>query len=760
MAKRHLPLYFFCALALVFTANTSWARHIIGGSIVYEYLGKGSAPNTNRYRFTMTIYRDCLGGGAPYDNPAEIGIYKGKYLGPNILITSFPVNHGLVKSLDPPEIQCIQNKPNVCVEEATYVFEQELEVINESYIIEYQRCCRNNTISNIINPGDIGATYMVELTPEAQKANNSSPVFKNFPPIVICNGFPIDFDHVATDKDGDLLLYSFCAPFQGGGNITSFPASNSCAGVIPIPPCNPPFLEVPYTSPTYSPGVPMGGDPVVQINTVNGFISGSPNKVGQFVVGVCVEEYRNGILLSTMRREFQFNVADCTPTLIADIAGEKIGPRKFSITSCGQKKVKITNKSRDKNDVKKWVWSFNMNNGTTYRDTTTDKTKKWDLDITFPDTGLYQGKLVLNPGDVCKDSTNIFVRIFPSVQANFTYAYDTCVAGPVIFTDSSKGEAGITKWNWAFGVPGGSSTKQNPSYLYPVPGNHPVTLTVTDKNKCTDDTTQTIKWYPAPPTIILDPDKFLGCIPAEIFFNNLSKPIDETYKIEWDFGDGSKAQNIISPTHLYDKPGLYTIKIAITSPIGCYIADTFPNYIRVEPSPTANFTCFPDSLLSNFNNTVEFKDLSLNTNRWNWTFDKYGYTTEQNPTFTFPDTGQVKIRLIVTHPQGCKDSMTKVLDIRPEIRWYMPNAFTPNGDGTNDGFLGKGFLRGVNDFQMLIWNRWGELVFETNDPDEEWNGRAQGTGGMSPAGVYVYVVKFTAPRGQPYEIKGYATLVR
>ena len=120
----------------------------------------------------------------------------------------------------------------------------------------------------------------------------------------------------------------------------------------------------------------------------------------------------------------------------------------------------------------------------------------------------------------------------------------------------------------------------------------------------------------------------------------------------------------------------------------------------------------------------------------------------------------MEVFALATHPQGCKDSLTKYLDFRPIVLWHMPNAFTPNGDGQNDGFLGKGFLEGAQGFQMTIWNRWGELVFETNNPDEAWNGRQKNTGQMSPEGVYVYLVSFTGPRGQKHEYKGYATLLR
>lgn len=758
-----MPRIFFALALLILMPEIGSAMHIIGGEITYECLG--DAPNNSRrYRFTMKIYRDCLGGGAPYDNPAEMAIYQGLPgggQGSYSLYQAFDVPSPVITNLPATPPECIATIPNVCVQQAIYTFELTLPILqNESYYIVYQRCCRNVTIANIIMPGDTGATYAMELTAAAQNACNNSPVFNNFPPIIICKDFAINFDHSATDADGDQLVYDFVAPLQGGGPLLQ-PQSAlwSCNGAKPTPPCKPPFENVPFVVPTYTPAAPMGGSPVVGINSITGLITGTPKIQGQFVVGVRVREYRNGVLLSELRRDFQFNVADCQPTVSANIETDSfkvVGPKKFAIKSCGDNTVFFQNKSIDPAKITSFNWEFKLDDGTVFF---TDN-QNWSTTVTFPDTGHYTGTLSLNPGSQCDDEAQIEVNIFPKVTASFAYDYDTCVAGPVVFTDQSFGDGTVNNWDWRFGVPNGQSAQQDPEFQYPYPGSHPVRLRVSDTNKCSDDTVRIIPWYPAPPIIIIQPNTFLGCTPANIFFDNLSFPIDSTYHIEWDFGDGSTLENVISPWHLYTEPGVYDIKIAITSPIGCMVADSFLNFIRVEPSPVADFEMNPDKDLTNFNSTVQFTDKSTGAAHWNWQLDRFKTTIEQNPLYTFPDTGLMKIRLIVTHPKGCKDSLIKYLDIRPVVLWHMPNAFTPNGDGLNDGFFGKGYLEGATNFRMTIWNRWGELIFETTDPNEDWNGRDKGTGGMSPAGVYVYIVTFTGPRGEPFEFKGYATLVK
>ena len=709
----------------------------------------------------MFVYRDCdpTTGGAFYDDPAYFSIFS--QVGNNYsVVNELLVNITSQGPISPPDDPCVIPPSNLCVEEARYTFTVNLPVIDGSYHVIYQRCCRNNTISNIQNPEDSGATYTVEVTAEAQAVCNNSPVYNDFPPIVICVGSPLFFDHSATDAEGDQLVYEFCAPLLGGGPLgtTENPGNaDGCEGVKPITPCPPPFDPVQYILSTYSELDPMGGDPQVTIDPVTGIISGVPNIIGQYVVGVCVSEYRNGVLLSQVRRDFQFNVSLCETTVDARVEFDSIiSAQEFVINSCGNNTITFGNNSIQQQFIDEFFWTFDING--------TDQTfTEWEPTITFPSIGTYTGILVLNPNDPdCNDTAFINVNVYPEIQADFTSAYDTCVAGPITFTDLSFSGAGpnaITDWLWSFeqGIQG-TSDEPSPVYMLNSPGNIPVSLTVTDENGCQDTELQIVPWTPAPPILIIEPSAANGCAPQEVVFNNLSIPIDSTYDIVWDFGDGNGSGEV-SPTHTYDEPGVYDISLQVTSPIGCFIEDAWQGLIVVRPAPIADFSFSPQEVNS-FDPVVDFTDLSFEPSFWYWDFDGDGVSYDQNPTYTFPDTGTQQITLIVTHASGCMDTLIQFLDVVPRVTYFVPNAFTPNSDGTNDFFIGNGITEGMENFTMTIWNRWGEEVFQTNDPHRGWNGKKKNIGRDSPNGVYVYVVTYTGPRKNNFQLKGFATLIR
>lgn len=741
-------------LLIFFVAGFVQARHIVGGVMTYECLGKGN------YAFTLKVYRDCnCTDCANFDPQALIAVYRCggntdcSNLNQNSFFRRIDVPIAEFRNVEAPDYPCLI-PPNVCVEEGVYYFNLNLPVsATESYHVSYQRCCRNITINNIINPESSGATYSVEITPTAQDLCNSSPEFDQFPPTVICVNQPLEFDHSATDSDGDQLVYSFCPPLLGGGQITT-PASlaSSCEGAYPDPACPPPYGTVAFAIPTYTSLAPMGGNPVVTINSLTGMITGTPTVQGQFVVGVCVEEYRNGVLLSRILRDFQFNVANCDPQVIAQVASnETIGDREFVINSCGNNTVTFQNTSYLEQFIDVHRWEFLIND-------TARTFTPWSPTITFPGVGQYQGTLMLNPGTNCADTATIYVNVYPEIRADFEFEYDTCVAGPVTFTDlSTTGSCCLTDWDWEFGD-NQRSTQQNPFHNYLIPGALPVTLTVRDTNGCEDDITRILNYFPVPALIVISPSEANGCAPVSVFFDNLSFPIDETYDIVWNFGDGGTSTEI-SPTYTYESPGTYTVSVDITSPIGCQTDTIFNNLIVVRPSPQAGFSFTPEDP-SSIQPTVTFTDESQGAIRWLWDFDNGATSSLPSPVYTFRDTGVYEVMQVVTHPSGCKDTLIRIIDILPEVRYFLPNAFTPNNDSSNDQFKGVGIMEGATGFRLTIWNRWGEMVFETGNPDDAWNGRKLNTGEESPPGVYVVLVTYREPRGKLVEIKGFATLIR
>ena len=745
----------FLLSSLAYQVN---ARHIVGGEVTYRCVGINTTDNTVTFEITVLIYRDSYGGGAPFDDPADFGLYIGS--GSNwehvrTYIESSPIKRNIDIETGNP---CLETPDNIGVEEGKYVFDITVPISEtESYQIVYQRCCRNNTIFNILDPDVTGAAYSVEISPLAQRQCDNSPTFDEFPPVVICANSKLRFDHSATDVDGDRISYTFCDPIAAGGiRGINGQGQNECDGITPSAAnCPPPYPVVNFRiGQGYTTTTPLGGDPVVELDPVTGVISGVPNVVGQFVVGVCATTIRDGQVINVIRRDFQFNVTPCEIAVQANIAADEIiGGEQFIVNSCGDYSVEFENLSFDITKITSYDWEF-------YIGPDTLKLETRDANITFPDTGSYNAMLFLNRDEQfadCKDTAEITVNIFPEVQADFGIDYDTCIAGPIDFTDLSVSGAGpILTWDWDFGD-GMSDDVMNPSNIYQEPGEKLVQLIVTDKNECSDVVDKSFQWFPAPPILIAEPDQFRGCVPATITFNNLSSPINESYEVLWDFGDGTTVDEI-SPSHIYTETGVYEVTLDVTSPIGCQIETSFGEWITVLNSPKAGFTYTPEKP-SNFNKEVAFTDQSMDAIAWLYNFDGIA-KLEQNPTYTFPDTGLVEVVQVVTHETGCTDTATAIIDVQPLVTLQLPNAFTPNDDGLNDDFRGKGYFDGFREYTMQIYNRWGEKIYEGSDPNVGWDGKHQRTGGISPPGVYVYTVEYLPPRGSKKQEKGHVTLIR
>jgi gliding motility-associated-like protein len=748
MISKKYTILAFTMFLILSASSILRGSHIVGGEITYKFL-KRNGRNID-YRFSMKIYRDIYtqNQGAILDPMANIGIFL---KGANGVFRAYSTLNVPLKSNNPsielPKFPCLTPPSGIGVEEGFYEWDATLLDTNTSYIISYQRCCRNKP-NNILNASTSGSTYYVEITPESQKLDNSSPEFNNFPPILICGGEPLKFDHSAKDAEGDQLVYKLCSPALGGS--TTDPA--------PRTPRAPPYSDVSFLRPEYTPENPMGGDPLVMIDPNTGLIAGTPNILGQFVVSVCVEEYRNGKLLGKIFRDFQFNVVSCKRTVVTNIASDSssviAAVKTFVVKGCDKATVTFQNNSFERSEINNFYWEFNIK-GEKVRYT------DWSPTITFRDTGVFLGKLLLNPNTPCGDSANVKVQIGggPKLEASFSIQYDTCVAGPIAINGFVKPDVKLKNVFWNLGDGSKDTGRLSVIHRYELPGLKKITLRLKDDIGCQRDTSLDFTWQPAPPILVVEPDNFVGCSPASVFFNNRSKPIDSTYTIKWDFGDGTFGSDI-SPRHIYEKSDTYSVKLFIVSPLGCKKEASFMNWIKVKNSPKADFEYSP-KIITNLNPVMAFEDFSsTDVTSWRWFFGAKGYSTRKNPLYTFRDTGIQIVSLIVRNTEGCLDSTSIEINVEPRITFFFPNAFTPNNDTKNDEFKGTGFLFGLKRYKLTIWSRWGEVVFQSTNPDDAWNGLKNNIGTDSPEGVYIYEVQYVTPKNQTISKRDFITLLR
>jgi gliding motility-associated-like protein len=328
----------------------------------------------------------------------------------------------------------------------------------------------------------------------------------------------------------------------------------------------------------------------------------------------------------------------------------------------------------------------------------------------------------------------------PIAKYNFTSG---CIGAPATFTDNSSIPNGsITSHIWDFGDGSPISTAQHPNHTYTSTGIYYTKLIVTTNTGCVDSVVWPIVINPNPiPNFTVNDT--VGC---ELFCISLQNTSTITTGINtslvWTLGDGTNSVSA-SFDHCYTNdsiytPILYSITLEVTSDSGCAALLTKENYITVYPRPVAAFTVDPTT--TNIKNPlINIQEYSIGGNVWNWNFDDNNVSTEQDPhTHIYSDTGNYTIQLIVSTDYNCKDTAYNTITIEPDFLFYVPNIFSPNNDGINDSFTGNGVA--IKNFHMLIFNRWGEKLYETTSIAEGWNGFYKGK--VCEQGVYVYKISF------------------
>ena len=623
----------------------------------------------------MKVYRDCLNGSpyAPFDglpgpngniNPAYFTIYD---VFDNPIISS---TFNVVSSSTVPPTNNSPCAPttagNACVEEALYETTVHLPPSIGGYYVVYQRCCRNASILNLVNPGGVGATYWEHIPGPDVVSSNNSPRFTNRPPIYICDGIPIAFDHIASDPDGDSLVYSLCDPFNGLDACCPTINSGVSLGILcgsppsTCPTINTPqpYVSVPFVAP-YSSSYPMSSSPAINIDPNTGFLDGVPNIQGQWVVGVCVSEYRNGQLIGVHHRDFQFNVIPCPFVVVADIISQTTTNNGQGTGYCNGFTISYANNSFNGSA---YHWDFGDPN------TLADTSNVYNPTYTFQSPGDYTITLIVNPNSLCGDTTYEVFHIDPLLLPDYLAPTAQCFIGNSFNFNGGGSFQGNGTFNWGFGMnatPQSASTTTVNNVIFNTPGVYPVVFTV-NENGCTASATKTITVWESP---IASVGTFpaLGCNPLSITFTNTSTS-GTPMTILWQFSDGttSTAQN---PTHVFSPAGIYGFSLSISTNQNCIDTSQVlaANSISVTTTPIADFNYISASAMCFNNNNFSFTNTSLQLGPGgilSWNFGTAASTQTSNAqtvsNVTYSVAGIHPVTLIALD-NNCADTITKLI---------------------------------------------------------------------------------------------------
>ena len=786
---------FFIAVILLFFGgmNQAFSAHLVGGDITYRCLGKNNQ-GLNQYQISVNVYKDCEGtpqfpvGNTPFDQNIRIRIFDG--------ITNSFVREIVASFRDSTILDntssdsCVAPPENICYAFTQYRTSVSLPDNPNGYHITWSRCCRNGSIRNIINPDGSGMVLSAFI-PNTDLCNNS-PQFVNELPTHICLNENFRFDHSAFDIDGDSIAYVLSVPWTAGDRLDPIPT--------PLPPPHTPVNFLPpyvFTN-------PMGGNPQLAVNQRSGLMTVRPTSLGQFVFSLTALEYRNGMLISELKRDIQINVIPCPINFPPDIV-----------------------RPRDPFEVILDTMFFFRGKNSCFPFTIVD----------------------INGIDVPEDNLTISVEgaIFgPQYGATFD---DTSGLSPIIGTIcwTPSCEIGDINDNRIIVRAEDTNDCPGPNVTYdtlyvkvlPPIADPPVPKCVTTLSANILE----VEWEPIPE---VDRGGFDGYYLSRKVNNtweqiaiiddpNVSSYIDTLrgsgqgicYRIQtakncpnFILGEPSPEVCTTSADQLEfcrvtvpDSIGgvvLNWVGIDLTSIVGFRIyrrvdgeSDftllTEINDLEVEEwrdslaQPSNSSYCYLLSLVDGCGAEItvgqhctillrvsENNDrLQLDWRRYRgWeegvsNYEIYEIFTDAPPqslalvddqTLSYPaglaplSKGRYCYQIrALEEGNGCGfESFSNIACYTFDPRIFIPNAFTPNGDGHNDLFIvSGGFFR---DYQLDIFNRWGQLIFSSQSLDNSWDGTFKGR--PVQEGVYVFRLQATDEEGRTSQRAGSITVLR
>jgi len=334
----------------------------------------------------------------------------------------------------------------------------------------------------------------------------------------------------------------------------------------------------------------------------------------------------------------------------------------------------------------------------------------------------------------------ITVAVNPPISINVSPNRSVCAGGNVTFVASASGGDGIYTYNW-IPTTGLNIDTGNTVISTPVVNTQ---YTVSVKDGCgTPAVYDSVKAVVNPlPNVKFGVNKLDGCTPLCVSFSDSSNILSSGLSSWlWTFGDsGTSTQE--NPNYCYDSAGIFSIELIVKSDSGCIDSLLKPDMITAYSHPIAAFTTSLQAT-NIISPTINFKNESTDAygiKSWLWQFEGStdSSTTVENPIYTYSDTGTFCTLLTVTNIHGCTDTVSHCVVINPYFTLYIPNAFSPNGDGLNDIFTAKG--TDICGFEMYIFDRWGMMLYYTQDINYGWDGTVNGSTNVAQEDTYVYLI--------------------
>lgn len=351
----------------------------------------------------------------------------------------------------------------------------------------------------------------------------------------------------------------------------------------------------------------------------------------------------------------------------------------------------------------------------------------------------------------CSSNTaTVSINVTSLTLANLTTSTPAiiCEGGTATVAASVSGNTGPVTLVWSNGL----GTGNGPFTVSPTSSTN-YNVIVTDA--CNNSITATIPVLVNPlPVININPVSGTNCGEVNLLFADNSTTNNGAF-YNWNFGDGYTS-SAVSPVHNYTQSGVFNVTVTVTSPFGCVNTATTTATATVLSTSKALFTAEATDGTT-ISPIYKFYNSSINSVSYNWYFGDGATSTIINPQHTYADKGEYLVSLVTISPDGCKDSVSVPVEIKPEFTLYIPNAFTPDGNGHNDVFTAKGSE--INEFKMMIFDRWGEKIFETDNIYSGWDGTANGGNKISKTDVYVYKIMVKDFRNKQHNYTGHVTLL-